>query len=185
MEAETLINDEVDQARVEQIETAMRAAGETTETHVQDDYFAFDSARRCFLPDGQSWVDHQVMNEGKRRKYLNAINRDLRIQKATQDALVSVRPGDERRALLDEAIVGWNLMRNGNPVPFNKGTLSEFLEKASPRIIDLIEKDIRLANPWLLNELTLEDIDREMEQLGELRAKKVEEAEGNLDSASR
>ncbi len=182
MDTETVINED---ERVAQMETAMRAAGEVTEVKIQEDYFAFDNARRLHLPDGISWIDHEVMNEGKRRLYLNAINRDLRIQKATQDALIRVAPGDERRALLEIAIVGWNLTRNGRPVPFNKGALSEFLDKANPKNIDLIEKDIRLNNPWLLAELSIEDIDREIEQLGELRAKKVEEDAANLDSRSK
>jgi hypothetical protein len=182
METETVINDD---ERTAQIEQSMREAGETTETRVQDDYFGFDSARRCYLPDGLSYIDHQIMNEGARRKYLNAINRDLRIQKATQDALIRVAPGDERRELLMEAICGWNLSRNGNPVPFNKNTLADFLEKANPKIIDHIEKEIRLANPWLLAEMSVEDIEREMEQLGELLAKKKEEEAANLSSNSK
>jgi hypothetical protein len=183
METETVIDDE---QRVAQIESAMREAGESTETKVQDDYFGFDAAQRCMLPDNISWIDHQIFNEGKRRKYLNAINRDLRIQKTTQDALISVRPGDERYALLKEAIVGWNLVaRDGNPVPFNGGTLNEFLEKANPKIIDHIEKHVRLANPWLLAEMSIEDIEREIEQLNELLAKKKEEEEANLGSKNR
>jgi hypothetical protein len=167
METETVINDD---ERAAQMEASMRAAGEATETRIQDDYFGFDNARRCYLPDGLSYVDHEIMNEGKRRKYLNAINRDLRIQKATQDALIRVAPGDERKELLMAAICGWNLMRNGNPVPFNQNTLAEFLDKANPKVVDHIEKEIRLANPWLLAEMSVEDIEREMEQLGELLA---------------
>lgn len=182
METETVIDDE---QRAHEMEEQMRVSGIPTETKVQDDYFAFDSARRFKLPDGISWVDHEVMNEGGRRKYLNAINRDLRIQKATQDALVSVRPGDERFALLQETIVGWNLIRGGNPVPFNRGTLNEFLTLTNPKIIDMIEKDVRLNNPWLLAEMSLEDIDREIADLQELRAKKVEEEAGNLGSQSK
>lgn len=182
METETVINDD---ERVAQIESAMREAGESTETKIQEDYFGFDSARRCYLPDGVSYVDHEIMNEGKRRKYLNAINRDLTIKKATQDAVMRMAPGDERRELLAAAICGWNLTRNGNPVPFNRNTLDEFLDKASPKIIDLIEKDVRLANPWLLAEMSIEDIEREIEQLGELLTKKKEEEAANLSSSSK
>jgi hypothetical protein len=182
METETIIDEE---ARVAAMEDAMRERGEVVEYKVQQDYFAFDNERRFMMPDGVSWIDYQVLNEGQRCKYLNRINRDLTIKAATKDAVMRMAPGDERRALLEEAIVGWNFARSGKPVQFNKQNLSEFLQKASPKIIDLIEKEIRLANPWLLAEMSLEDIDREIEQLQELREKKVEEEQANLGSAPR
>jgi hypothetical protein len=145
---------------------------------VQEDYFAFDIYGRTMFPDGVSYVEHQVMNEGARRKYLNAVNRDVRLEKKTQDAILNMRPGEERTELLKACIVGWNLTRNGQPVPFNMQNLNDFLMRANPSIINLIEKDIRLANPWLLNEMTLEDIDKEIADLQDLRAKKVEEESG-------
>lgn len=145
---------------------------------VPEDYFAFDIIGRTMLPDGISWVEHAVMNEGARRKYLNAVNRDIRVQKSTQDAIMRMAPGEERIELLKATIVGWNMYRGGRQIEFNRQNLEEFLLKADPRIINMIEKDVRLANPWLLAEMTLEDIDREISDLQELRAKKVEEEAG-------
>lgn len=145
---------------------------------IPEDYFAFDIVGRTMLPDGQSWVEHAVMNEGARRKYLNAINRDVRVQKSTQDAILRMAPGEERIELLKATIVGWNMYRGGQRVEFNMQNLNEFLVKANPKIVNMIEKDVRLANPWLLAEMTLEDIDRELADLQELRAKKVEEEAG-------
>lgn len=149
---------------------------------VQEDYFAFDKIGRTMLPDGVSYVEHQVMNEGARRKYLNAVNREVRLQKSTQDTFLKMSPGEERTELLKAAIVGWNLVRGGKPIPFNQQNLNEFLMLTNPSIISLIEKDVRLANPWLLAEMTVEDIDRELEDLQALRAKKLEEEAGKESS---
>src|SRR5436190_10142041 len=80
---------------------------------IQQDYFAFDIIGRTMFPDGISWVEHAVMNEGARRKYLNAVNREVRVQKSTQDAILKMAPGEERTELLKATIVGWNLSRGG------------------------------------------------------------------------
>jgi hypothetical protein len=92
--------------------------------------------------------------------------------------------GDERHALLESAIVGWNLVRANakdgtvSPITFSPGALKQFLDKAPPGVIDRIEKDIRDKNPWLVGDVTIEDIDEQIAELNELREKKVQEAEG-------
>lgn len=166
-------------------EANMAAQGVATHESVAADYFGFDETLRLTLPDGLSYIEHRVLNEGQRRKYLNAVNRDVRIQKATGDALMRMSPGEERMHLLKAAIVGWNLKRGGSDVAFTDRNLTEFLEKANPRIVDLIEKEVRKANPWLMAELSLEDIDKEINDLTELREKKVEEEEGKAVSSDR
>ena len=48
---------------------------------VQDDYFGFAESRRHYLPDGLSWVEIAVMNEGEKRKFMNcfaAIDHNLK-----------------------------------------------------------------------------------------------------------
>jgi hypothetical protein len=134
------------------------------------------------LPDGESWIEHQVLNEGARRKYMNETNREVRLQK-TGDAFMKMATGDERHALLESSIVGWNLVRADKTgeikvLSYNPQNLRSFLTAAPPAIIDLIEKDIRDKNPWLVGDVTIEDIDQQIEELQDLREKKVEEAEG-------
>jgi len=169
-------------ARTEQ---AMRDAGVPTEDVLYEDYFAFEVDHTIPLPDGKSYIIHRELNEGQRKKYLNQTNRDVVVSRVTQDMKVRMAPGDERHALLKAAITGWSLMRAGQPVPFHTRTLDEFLEKAPPRIVDLIEKEVRKANPWLLAEMSVEDIDKELANLAEMREAKVKEEAGKLDSASR
>lgn len=164
-------------------EEAMRAAGAATETHSYVDYFDFDDTRRVMLPDGVSYVEIQVLNEGARRKYLNSTNRDVTIQRATGDARMSIASGDDRVALLTEAIVGWNLQtvdRDGKmaDVKFDPRALTRFLDKASPVVIDIIEKEVRIDNPWLTADITIEQIDEQIKQLEEMREQKLREEEG-------
>lgn len=157
-----------DPAPVVAAEAAMRAQGIATTETAQADYFGFEEVLIINLPDGVSWVQHQVLNEGARRKYLNSANRDVKFQKSTGDAIMRMAPGDEKHALLSQAIVGWNMARGGKPVAFSKQELDKFLEKASPKIIDLIHKEVVKANPWLLAEMSPADIKAEIERLQEM-----------------
>lgn len=162
----------------------MEAQGVATDTGVFADYFGFEQTRNVMLPDGSSFVTIQLLNEGARRKYLNAVNKDIRIERQTGDAKLKVATGDDRHELLKAAIINWNLKQKNaktgqmEPVPFTGQNLQRFLDNTNPKIIDLIEKEIRKDNEWLVGEVTVEDIDKQIEELQELREKKIAEAEG-------
>ncbi len=133
------------------------------------DYFDFDETERVTLPDGTSWVAIRKLNEGDRIKYQNAINKDVTVNSNTKDAKIRTAPGTDRKILLEEAICDWNLQRGGVSVPFSQKACTEFLNKTDPRIIDLIEKAVRKSNSWLLADMTVEEIDKEIADLQELR----------------
>lgn len=178
MEAtETPVNFD-DDPTVASTEAAMREAGVPTHENNPVDYFAFDESFVVMLPDNIQWVEHTALNEGQKKKYQNLQNRDLIIQRTTGDAKMRMAPGDERHALLSAAITGWNLVRGGQPLPFNERNLKEFLEKAPPKIIELIEKDVRQRNPWLLAEMSVEDIDKEIANLEDMKKTKIAEDQG-------
>jgi hypothetical protein len=163
---------------IETAEDRMRAAGAATTTPAQVDYFAFEETEQVFLPDGTSFVEIKVLTEGDRKKYQNKLNRDVKLERTTGDAIMQMATGEERHALLESAIVGWNLMKNGRPIPFQASTLKEFLNSANPRIVDIIEKAVRKSNPWLMADLSVEDIDKQIAELEEMREVKVREEEG-------
>lgn len=169
--------------KTQQIEEEMAKQGINPLESSQADYFGFEEFHQVTLPDGVSWIQHKTLTEGDRRKYLNAVNRDVRVSKASGDAILSMKSGEENHALLVAAITGWNLQRGGQPVPFSKGSpganLEQFLDKADPRLVDLILKDVRKKNSWLMAEMSVEDIDKEIEALHEMRKAKVEEEAGN------
>lgn len=173
--------DEDERRRIESTEAAMREQGVATETPVQVDYFGFEELHTITLPDGKSQITHQALNEGQRRKYQNALNRDVRIAKSSGDAILRIAAGEEKKELLQAAIVDWNLVKFNDrtkqiePVPFTEKALRDFLDKANPKVIDIIEKEVRLVNSWLQSEMTVEEIDKEIETLQELREKKLED----------
>ncbi len=174
--------DELERRRVESADAAMREQGISTETPVQADYFGFEEYEDVHLPDGISTITIQALNEGARRKYQNTLNRDVTIKKNSGDATMRIAAGQEKKELLTASIVDWNLKRTREGkrenVPFKTSNLNDFLDKAPPRIIDLIEKAIRKLNPWLQSEMSLADIDQEIANLQEIRDQKVKEEEG-------
>ena len=58
-------------------------------------------------------------------------------------------------------------------IPFslsaNKFNLEKWLSVADPRLVEDLEKACRKLNPWLLADMSVEDIDREIESLKEMR----------------
>jgi hypothetical protein len=148
------------------------------------DYFAFDETERVMLPDGVQWVEIKKLTEGDRRKYQNAVNRDVRLERRTGDAMLRMAAGDEKHALLTSAIIDFYLFKQGRQVKFGEGTLREFLSSAPPSVIDLIEKAIRKANSWLMADLSVEDIDKQIDELREMRDLKIKEDEGKVTSSA-
>lgn len=146
------------------------------EVSTQVDYFKFSDTERYYFPDGSSYVDFKVFTEGDRRKLQNKTASDVTLGRGGE-AKVRTAAGDSRFELLSMAITGWNLLRDGNPIPCAPNTVKIFLEAANPKIIDGIEKAVRLANPWLLADMSAEDIRQEIADLQEMLAKvEAEEA---------
>lgn len=165
--------------------TASPQVPEQAPQRVQQDYFGFGGEEQFFFPDGVTFITFKVMNEGQRAKYQKLTSRDFIMDQKRQEARVPMNPAEERHALLKSSIVGWNLVRRGNPVPFNERSLLDFLIDADPRLVDKIETAIRKANPWLLNELSVKDIDDQIEQLQEQRVVALEREAGEGSSSNK
>jgi len=152
----------------------------------QVDYFGFARSLRHYLPDNITWVEFEVMNEGKKSKFQKATQRSLTIKKGSGDASTSLDQAAERHALILESLTDWNLKRRGSSIPFNKGqALRDFLELADPQVIEGIELAIRKANPWLLGEMSSEDIQQQIDELGDLLVIAQERERGEASSASK
>jgi hypothetical protein len=174
-----------DDPRTVAANAAMVAQGVSTVESAPADYFSTDEVLRVMLPDGVSYIEHQVLSEGKRRAYLKQTHSDVKFEKSSGAAIMKLNPGEDKMALLGVAIVGWNLTRGGQPFPFTEGNKRVLLEGFKPEIIDLIDKEIRKANPWLAGDVTVEDLDAEIEQLQEQRKKLLEDEQGKGDSSTR
>jgi hypothetical protein len=165
---------------------------ELTETG-EVDYFGFSSTQQVYLPGSKTqFVVIKALPEGEKKNYQNKTNRHVTIKKGTGDAEMQMRAGDERHVLLMEGIVDWHLLRRspdlngGQPtlVAFSKSELRMFLDVADPRVIEHIEKELRKMNPWLMAEMTLEDMIKERDNLDEMIDAKRREEEGNDASVS-
>lgn len=144
------------------------------------DYYGFDERARWYFPDGKQWIEFKKLNEGDRAKYLKATRSDVRLDRGTGEARIPFDQSGDRKALLLHSITDWQIARKNAagkfelvpfPVTANQtpgGVLGLWIDKANPAILGQLEKAIRMANPWLLNEMSAEQIRKEIEDLQEL-----------------
>jgi hypothetical protein len=152
---------------------------------VIEDYWGFSESHQWFFPDGVQYLEYQVMNEGAKKKYQSKSNRDVVLERHSGNARLRMDTGEERHALLVEATTGWKLFQNGQEVQFSSGKFKQWLDLANPRLVEDYEKVVRKANPWLMADMTIEDIDREIESLEEMKAEILKREEGKESSSDR
>ena len=159
-----------------------------TQEEQYEDYFGFDKTEVYTLPDGKQQIFFKVMTEGQKTKFQQKTNRDIHVNRGTNDMRIKADPAGERRALIQSSVVDWTLMRRNKTTgawekaPFsNTGSpgdeLSKWLDSANPKIVEELEDAIRKANPWLQADMTVEQIDEELQRLHDLRAEVVKENE--------
>jgi len=162
---------------------AAQKAGVTTDEPVMKNYWGFDVREDVLLPDGVSFVTIKKMNEGDKAKYQSETRSDITLQRNTGDARLKADPAAERKALLLACVVGWNLIGpDGQPANFHltagPNSFKNWLQVADPAVIEKIEKACRKLNAWLLNELSVEEIDKEIDNLKEQREEAVKREAG-------
>lgn len=154
-------------------ETIQGTVSSSQQEPKQQDYFGFHRTEKYFLPDGVSFIEFKPMNEGEKKNFQDRTSKDLVLER-NGGARMSILQGSERHELIKTCVVGWNLTRNGEPLPQpteSRGKIhfNDFLTLADPLVIEGLEKAIRKANPWLMAEMKVEDIDREIQNLQEMR----------------
>jgi hypothetical protein len=150
------------------------------EQPVYEDYFGFAKTERWYFPDGKQYIEFEIMNEGKKAKFQKHTQRDLVLERNSGNARMKVDPSQERHELLRSSVTDWYLTRGGQPIPYTERAFKDFLELADPVLIEDLEKAVRKANPWLMAEMSVEDIDREIENLQEMRKIAEERERGNV-----
>lgn len=174
------------EATAPQIDTAAaQAAGVDLVEPAYTDYWGFDESERFWFPDHRQWIDFKKMNEGDRAKYQRDTRSDITLERTTGNAKMKADPSAERHALVKATVKDWNLYRKGQKVPFSLQTLDQWLGQTNPAIVDELEKAIRKANPWLLGEMTVEQIDKEISDLQEMREVAVKREQGEGVSSDR
>lgn len=154
---------------------------ETVEQY--EDYFGFDETHTFTLPDHRQQIFFKSMTEGMRARFQKQTNRDIHFNRQTSDARLSVDPAVERWALISISVTGWSLKRRNRTgqwedAPFSTGSpgseLNKWLDLANPSVVADLEDAIRKANPWLLDDMNVEQIDQELERLTDLRKQVIE-----------
>lgn len=151
------------------------------DNQVFEDYWGVSTTQRFTLPDGKQWIEFKILNEGERAEYEKKSSKDLVLQQRTGEARVSSDPAGDRHKLLKVSVVDWYLMQRGpdgewTPAPFSQRNFEAWLEKANPKLVDKLEFEIRMANPWLQADMTKEQIKEQIEDLERmLREKEREE----------
>lgn len=130
-------------------------------------------------PDGEQYILFKKMTEADKTEFQTKTNRDIRVQSTTKDIKMNMDPGRERAELLRISITGWRLFK-----PNHKGELVEvgyseqeraaFIRQADPLLIQRLEQAIRDANPWMRQEMTVEEIDVQIATLQEQRVQALE-----------
>lgn len=151
----------------------------TTEPEGQQaDYFGFQQTHKFMLPDKISWIEFRVMNEGEKADFQDRTSTDMVVERKSGDARMTLKQGTQRHELIKACVVGWNLTRNGRPIPFGRVELGDFLTLGNPKIIEDLEKEIRKVNPWLMADMTSDDIKQEIHNLEEMLDAKLREEAG-------
>lgn len=154
------------------------AVADVTEAQAYEDYYGFTETEKWFFPDNKQYIEFQRMNEGARARFQQKTTKDITVVRGSGDAKMKVDPATERHELLAASVKGWHVVRKNKddqyvPVAFTIGSpgaeFEKWLQVANPKLVDDLEAAIRKANPWLNADMTIEDIDKEMDRLRELK----------------
>ena len=151
-----------------------------------DDYF-FSTAERKdhYLPDDKQFFTLKVMNERDREKFEHATKSSTVINSKTQDMKIELDQSAQRHAIITSGVVDWHLVRrdpNGRAglIPFSESELRKWIKDANPTIVDDLAEAISKLNPWIRGERSVEDMEKEIEDLQDrIEEKKREDARKN------
>lgn len=150
-----------------------------------EDYWGFDDKKKWFFPDGVQWIEHKRMNEGDKAKFQRKTTRDFILERQTGDARMKVDQASERHELLKTCVTDWYIYRDGKPFAFTTSMFDQWLQRADPKLVESLEKDIRKNNPWLLQDMSSADIQKEIDNLEEMKQVAIEREKGEDFSSTR
>lgn len=169
---------------IEAIHANMLANGEQIEDMKILDTWAYNIEEEWVFPDGIQKIFFKRMTEGEKADFQKRTNKDIRVQRSTGDAKMSVDPASERHALIELSVTGWKLykkVRQGNrevmaETQFDKKALKDWMLNTNPKFVQDLERAIREANEWMKIDASVEALEAEREALDE-RIKAAKEAE--------
>jgi len=181
-----------DDPAIERANQRMLDEGETIEEKQIVDYFAEPITHRFDLPDGIQYFEYQELLEGGKAKYERKTNRDIRVQRSTGDARLSVDAATQRQELIRLSVVGANVYapdkHTGKLVklPFNRESSTAFWDRVfqsfPAKIIQNLHEEIVKVNEWMAADDDIEALKEQREQLDD-RIKRAEEVQAKSESS--
>jgi len=71
-------------------------------------YFGTDVTKKYEI-DKDQWIEHKKMNEGQKRLYESMNSQSVKMNQVTQEISMDMKLGEDRKALLDVAVVGYKI----------------------------------------------------------------------------
>jgi len=168
------------------------------EVTTYENYWGVKEAQRFYLPDGKQYFDILPLNEGMKTRFQKLTNKGIRMNQRSQEAILDVDAANERHTLILESVVSWFIMHRDpkDPSGFSeyicpsrendrKKKLEELLMRFNPKVVQDLEFFIRTKNPWMQDDMNIDEIDKEIERLQELRQQVKERQQGESDSANK
>lgn len=161
-----------------------------------EDFWGVQTTEKFFFDNGRQFFEVRPMDEGGKALFQRMTSRGVRMNQRTQDAHLDMDPASDRHTLIKQSVVGWRIMQRSADGSFSefpcpdredqrKRSLDVILEKFNPKVIQDLEHFIRLQNPWMQDDMNLEQVDEEIERLTQLRRQIVERQAGEGGSANK
>lgn len=172
----------------EAIDMSLGATSPSDAEEFEDYFSGFGGTKKFMLPDGVQYIEYQLMNEGQKAQFQRDTRSAINISRKTESASVMPDPSRERHALIKASVCDWNLVTRDRAtgrkisVTFAPSNLDKWLKVANPKIIADLEAEIRKANPWMFEDVTVEDLDNQIEELQQMREEKLK-LEGEKSSS--
>lgn len=173
----------------------MKEDGVAPKQEIYIDVWGYHDTKNWYFPGQDSipeanrmYLVVQKMTEGLRQKYQKATNAKVTILRENSNAEMGVDPARDRRELIMKSVTNWHVLREGpgnqwHPVGYSTRAFEEWFDGADPAHVEDLEKFIRDINPWMLDEVTVEAIDKEIERLKTQR-EEVERRQAEKNSFS-
>lgn len=140
---------------------------------IYEDYWGTDATTRYTMPDGQQWFEIKKMSEGNRAQYQREAGLQMTSQRKTGDTKIDIDQAQDRLALILNSVIGWNIVKRTGvneftPILFNKHALREWVTQTGPNYVDNLIQEIRKFNPFLQEDLSVEDLEKQKAEVEEL-----------------
>lgn len=145
------------------------AEGRPLEVTVYEDYWGTKGETTHYMPDGKQYFTIKKMDEGDRARYQFESGMQMTSMRKTGDTKIDINQAKDREALVCASVKGWFLVKDGVQVPFNAQALRAWVKGSDPKLLDKLLMSIRKFNPFLQEDLSVKDIDEQMQELRELR----------------